>query len=149
MSRELKFRAWDKKNKKIVKVLKICWGSSGKILELLVEDFDTNHAYRLEPKDAILEQYTGLKDKNGKEICEGDIITRDSLNLEHGALFVVRRGDYNSIDICGHEYCPFVQGCYLEEIDEVDEVDEEGYMEVIGNIHENPDLLSAEVVKDA
>ena len=59
MKREIKFRAWDKENKKMAQVSKIDFGPGG--IKYLVDD-------------SVLLEYTELKDKNGREIYESDIL---------------------------------------------------------------------------
>ena len=123
--REIKYRAWDIHTESMRDVLVIDW-----VNELI--DLSSGIIER-RPHEVILMQYTGLKDKNGVEICEGDIVE----TVYNGEVFAgVVVYDLSEVDFKvtdGKEkYGRNFQ--YLAGNDE---------NEVIGNIYENPELLES------
>ena len=127
MSREIKFRAWLKEEKKMVEVKAIDWDEKGNIFSI---NYPGGKAYSGYNKDNIeLIQYTGLKDNNGVKIFEGDIIKY------YNKVAVVKYGYHN----CG--CCHSVYGFTFLDNNEVTDIPYFGDCEVIGNIYENIKLL--------
>ena len=103
---------------------------------------------KLQEKIKARDLYTGLKDKNGDEIYEGDIVRNNWWNIYKefiGNLWIVRFGEYDNSDI---EYGSPALGFYGETL----KGEQEGInnlptdykrddIEVIGNIYENSELL--------
>lgn len=146
--REIKFRAYIKKdyNKELV----------GKILEVSSIHLKTKKAiigYSISRshygnksfsfEDIELMQYTGLKDKNGKEIYEGDIIRKLVWN-EQKYMETNNGQCYSYAKIA---YIEELAGFYIVNTEEKVcwELGEDKYgIEVCGNIYDNPDLLKEE-----
>ncbi len=125
MSREIKFRAWDGRRGKM-----IFGAADGNDSPSWV--FTMYSAYSNMPElDITLEQSTGLKDKNGKEIYEGDIMNEDDFTFTIIWSEYTAKGDLDTdVYIVG-----FVRKWNDGEISPL------GYYnglqgEVIGNIHE-------------
>lgn len=137
--REIKFREWDQNRHEIYggDIPGMSYGNR--------EDFDDMVGFRFAHTELmdyegteefqnkrILEQFTGLHDKNGKEIYEGDIVE-----------FPSKRGTINFMGIVVYEkFCFNIKGFYEVFYDYPSLAFSEGNnYEVIGNIHENPELL--------
>ena len=90
-------------------------------------------------------QYTGLTDKNGTKIFDGDIVKNDWCFLR--GYSVIKFGQYKPLDM-SNDYQQGHLGFYLEHIHKVDKNTARkdimyfaNKCEVIGNIHDNPELL--------
>jgi uncharacterized phage protein (TIGR01671 family) len=132
--REIKFRAWDKENRWMEeidgnnlyiangKIYEVCDGLEG------LEKKDVSDRY-------ILMQCTGLKDKSGKEIYEGDIIRIRETEFDDWQVYLIEYHgdrDYPAFDTepsidCDSNGLSYATACCE--------------LEVIGNIFENPELL--------
>jgi uncharacterized phage protein (TIGR01671 family) len=129
MNREIKFRAWDAENQEMVR------GSQFDVEAQAGRIFKITPDLQCEYKGWILMQYTGLLDKNGKEIYEGDVV-KDSAPWN----WVVRFGE---LDLDGMAFV----GWYLEHQERIDysgpfTKEDQSVLEVIGDIYRNPELIN-------
>jgi uncharacterized phage protein (TIGR01671 family) len=120
--REIKFRGKRQKNGEWIYGSYISRGHHNYLYDLIIDDKNRKKAVMMK----TVGQYTGLKDKNGKEIYEGDFI-----KAEWG----IGNADYR---IVGEDGLPefyhwFIEYCF-----------EEDNLEVIGNKYENPELIENE-----
>lgn len=126
--REIKFRAWDKDKKEMFEVGALTFNDEK--LGIAVDDED----WKIRPHSEPM-QFTGLKDKNGKEIFEGDILS--ILWIEEDQYEV---GDVQWWD-AGFR---FVTDCEAHDPFHISDLwvdDKVLQIEIIGNIYENPELL--------
>ena len=112
--REIKFRVWD--------------GKIGCFIKLCETNILKDNVIGSNLSSVVIEQYTGLKDKNGVEICEGDLI--DGFDG-----IVKMRVDFSLDD------CAFIANSYSSRGKAMLNQDYCMNFIVIGNIHQNPELL--------
>lgn len=129
--REIKFRAWDGRVNK-------WYASAFGPFEWMYQNTDwdggKNPAYTvtMPPEGVILLQYTGLKDKNGKEIYEGDVVCYiDDVVVENIGGYDRTEPEGKFVEVKIPDFYNFTY--YEVGVEDI---------EVIGNIYENPELLT-------
>ena len=133
----IKFRAWNQIDSEYINEINAVMSLDGSHIWWDIND-SGEMKYEDDPGNYKLEQFTGLKDVNGKDIYEGDAVQPVSsyINLKRGKPFEVKKDNYVygkwiAKDISSKEFS--VDGCYFS-----DEI------QLIGNVHENPELLEAD-----
>lgn len=120
--RDIKFRVWDNERNAMLNSKSVDIDFFEGKIEITSDTIRYDEVYTDEIKDFELMQYVGCEDKNNKEIYEGDIVK----TKEHIGQIIYSKGMF-FIDVKGDFYLPIYN------------VSE--FMEVIGNIYENPELL--------
>ena len=150
MGREIKFRAWDGDLKKM-----ICG------LGNMMTEWDSYRSYEVEDilKDESIMQFTGLSDKNGKEIYEGDIVLYEDTESEYVDVGI--GVDMKVAEMGANSFFPveFRNGSFGIKVKDSELLPNDWYsmeqfanetsakemgdgMEIIGNIYQDKDLLN-------
>lgn len=130
---EIKFKAWHKKNKRMYYVAEIDFECE---TVTIAEAEDMKGEIEVDMRDVILLQYIERKDKNGKEIYGDDIVS-----IRNGGITaIVTWDEYNA-----RYYPKIIKAKHKASDYDIRMYRTSEQWEVIGNKHENPELLKEEI----
>lgn len=136
--REIKFRVWDKKRKEYFRISKL-WNGDTDPSCFSADDWVDNYGNCGNMKDIVVEQFTGLYDKDGKEIYEGDLVKYTD---DYGSFFISEVKYFADVD--GYPAFDITSPSIFDwdfESNLLSYGTTYNCLTVVGNIHENADLL--------
>lgn len=123
--RQIKFRVWSESRKKWLNECMFDMEVKG------AYDFSSDSSMRYNYKtDVIIEQFTGLQDKKGNDIYEGDLVKKDDDKFVRCGVVSFIHGCWMVASKSGEQY--FNLHWHLSQV------------EVVGNIHQHPELLEGD-----
>ena len=148
-----KFRAWDKYFKEMVQVNALVLDE-----QVIKATYKNGNIAKEDVKEYVLMQSTGLHDKNGKEIFEGDILKFNDEWADYGYEGYIEGSieGINYVEIKREKTCFTFGKTKLPESSLINLTENEHYpfgellteasyeFEIIGNVYENPELLEVE-----
>jgi len=152
MSREIKFRAWDNNSKSFIEDDEYLIGLNGKFYRMDfysgIQNYEEGNLVWTELQNITLSQFTGLLDKNGKEIFEGYIVEYiERLPVFPEKRIAVVKFIGGNVDYANNFLIsPFVNiGSFNYETNCITGVmNNPAESVIIGNIYQNPELLGGE-----
>jgi len=131
--REIKFRAWDKERKEMCLVTRLEFAIKGFVISGQFGWYSSSLSAWREVESSlvsnatyVLMQYTGLKDKNGKEIYEGDIVLEKNVDGLGGSIYCEVVFEDGCFCLKNDKWCYPIQDFLTESYE----------LEVVGNIFE-------------
>lgn len=147
MNREIKFRIWRKEPFSHKEDFKMVYLPKWTVFDgedlVFRTDLDTFWIDSSSGEEsAILMQFTGLIDKNGKEIYEGDIV-KDNDDFKLTVVYLINHKlQTGEDDYCGERYYSYITGYFGEFSDKSGYTCLDKELEIIGNIYESPDIFN-------
>lgn len=123
--REIKFRAWIKRKNELIYLRGFRYSGNEKIKITFADEDGDDCTYTFLSKDIVLEQFTGLHDKNGVEIYEGDVVSFGNIGFGNRKVFAEVKMNDGCFDVVNDVFRDYLK-CYVANKS----------VEVIGNIHE-------------
>jgi len=132
MNRPIKFRVWDVKNKKFLPESYFAILGNGKLIVTLSGYY--NDFTNTNQDDYVIQQYTGLTDKNGNLIFEGDIVQYNQNSSYDNMDFIAKWSD-NKLGFI------FQSNSGEQLVNQTPHLNRFKHLEVVGNIFEHENLL--------
>ncbi|MEA4919366.1 MAG: YopX family protein [Clostridiaceae bacterium] len=140
MDREILFRAWDTVRKEYLSAGEYFIGiQPGEYPETTKTYLDVLKDPDMYKTRFVVEPFTGLTDKNGKQIFEGDIVHTDDNEAlcrrwSHENQFTIAEVCFDNVTGGYEPFASYDSDC--------GDYNDSTYFEVIGNVHDNPELLN-------
>ena len=123
--RAIKYRAWVKRKNELIYLKGFRYSGNEKIKITFADEDKDDCTYTFLNKDVCLEQFTGLHDKNGVEIYEGDIVSFVNIGFGNRKVFAEVKMNDGCFDVVNAVFRDYLK-CYVANRS----------VKVVGNIHE-------------